>query len=69
MSPGLCERCVHARKIVSAKGLLSVWRHAIGVLRSLWTGEREIEGLPLSERDRTALATELAIRDVAGADA
>nr|NIT86188.1 aminopeptidase [Gemmatimonadota bacterium] len=35
-------------------------------LRRIWAGEEEVPGLPLAERDRTALARELALREVAG---
>jgi aminopeptidase N len=38
-------------------------------MRELWSGDRVIDGLPLSERDRTELALQLAVRDVEGAQA
>jgi len=36
------------------------------VLEGIWRGERTIDGLPLSESDRTALASALALRGVEG---
>ncbi|KIG19574.1 hypothetical protein DB30_00083 [Enhygromyxa salina] len=35
MSPGLCERCVHARKIVSGKGSV-FWRCAVSERINGW---------------------------------
>jgi hypothetical protein len=35
VSPGLCERCVHARKIVSGKGSV-FWRCAVSERVSGW---------------------------------
>ena len=42
---------------------------ALQRMREVWSGERVMEGLPLSERDRTELALQLAVRDVEGAEA
>ena len=41
---------------------------AVTRMRDVWEGTRAIEGLPLSERDLTALALDLAVVDPAGAD-
>ncbi len=41
---------------------------ALGRLRGLWSGALVVDGLPLGESDRTALAEALAIRGVADAD-
>ncbi|HUG40421.1 MAG TPA: M1 family aminopeptidase [Longimicrobiales bacterium] len=54
---------------------LNAWRSmattppAVDRMRRLWSGDLEVEGLHLSERDLTTLALQLAIRDPAGADA
>jgi aminopeptidase N len=37
---------------------------AVQRMRRLWSGDLEVEGLPLSEQDRTVLALDLAVRDV-----
>lgn len=39
---------------------------AVARLHRLWAGEDSIPGVPLSESDRTALATELALREIDG---
>jgi aminopeptidase N len=39
---------------------------AVRVLKEVWSGDRGIQGLPLSETDRTALAAALALREVDG---
>jgi len=39
---------------------------ALGMLEEVWRDEREIQGLTLSESDKTALASALAIREVEG---
>ncbi len=41
---------------------------AVDRLRRLWGGELEVKGLAISERDRTSLALELALRGVPDAD-
>jgi aminopeptidase N len=60
---------------VSAKAAhFNAWRDvattgpAVDRMRAVWEGE-EVPGLPLSERDRTRLALELAVRDIEGAKA
>lgn len=42
---------------------------AVARMRRIWSGEEEVPGLPLSEPDRTALATSLALRGVDDAEA
>ncbi|NIP82937.1 MAG: hypothetical protein GWM90_28410 [Gemmatimonadetes bacterium] len=41
---------------------------ALDRMTAIWEGELEVEGLPLSERDRTTLALHLAVRGVPGAE-
>jgi aminopeptidase N len=54
---------------------LGAWRNvalsdeAVARMRRLWDGAEEVEGLPLSESDQTALATALALRGVPDAEA
>jgi len=48
---------------------VAVTETGVARLRRLWEGESEIPGVPLSEQDLTALATELALRDVEDAEA
>jgi aminopeptidase N len=42
---------------------------AVARMRALWNGSEAVPGLPLSERDRTRLALQLAVRGVPGAEA
>ena len=41
---------------------------AVARLRSLWSGETEVEGIPLSESDEIALASALALRGIDAAE-
>lgn len=47
---------------------IAVTPAGVARLERIWRGTQEIEGLPLSEQDRTTLAMELAVRGVRGAD-
>lgn len=46
---------------------IAVTEPGVKRLRQVWSGEAEVPGLPLAEPDFTALALELAVRDVDGA--
>jgi aminopeptidase N len=72
---GLLWNRVEAADGASAKAAyFNAWRStattpaAVQRMREVWSGERVIDGLPLSERDRTELALQLAVRDVKDAE-
>jgi aminopeptidase N len=41
---------------------------AVARMRDVWSGAQEVDGLPLSERDRTTLALHLAVREADGVE-
>jgi aminopeptidase N len=63
------------RPTTARASFFGAWRgtaltpEAVGRMRRLWDGSEEIPGLPLSENDQTAMATALALRGVADAEA
>ncbi|HSG08446.1 MAG TPA: M1 family aminopeptidase [Longimicrobiales bacterium] len=60
------------RPATARAAFFGTWRGAaltpdgVARMRRLWEGQEQVPGLPLSENDQTALATELALRGVAG---
>ncbi len=71
----LWNRVVAVEGASAKAAYFNAWRSmattddAVERMREVWSGERAIEGLPLSERDRTDLALQLAVRGVDDAGA
>ena len=70
----LWERLLESDSSSRKGAYFNAWRSiaitpaAVRRMRALWSGDLVVEGLPLSERDQTTLALQLAIREPGRAD-